>query len=45
MKVSAQDILLGLGCHILHGGQLSKGTRKLLLEVLREIRETLHWCC
>jgi hypothetical protein len=45
MKVSAQDLLLGLGCHILHGGQLSKGTRKLLLEVLMELRETLYWWC
>jgi hypothetical protein len=24
MKVSEQDLLLGHGCHILHGGQLLK---------------------
>jgi hypothetical protein len=41
MRVSGQDLLLGLGCHFLHIGQLLKGTRKLLLEVLMEIRETL----
>jgi hypothetical protein len=45
MKVSAQDLLLGLGCHIINGGQLLKGTQKLLLEVLKEVRETLFWCC
>jgi hypothetical protein len=45
IKVSGKDLLLGLGCHILHSGQLLKGTRKLLLEVLREMREMMCWCC
>jgi hypothetical protein len=41
MKVSTKDLLLGLGCLTLHGGRLLKGPRKLLLEVMRGIRDKL----